>query len=167
MSGPDPARSYPPSVAAGGGAGAGAGDREAEDRPDRLPVAGAGTVAGHRLRAHFDADQHHADRQDRAAEDLQRRAPLRDPGVDLIQWARQVRRARRRPDGQRSGLAGDDGHDRFPLPVFFSGYPAAGDAATVVVAKVVAGAAPPTGSGAAPMMSVTCHRPAAIRNEIE
>ena len=53
------------------------------------------------------------------------------------------------------------------LPVFRSGYPAAGDAATVVVAKVVAGAAPPAGSGAAPVMSVTCHRPAAIRKEIE
>ena len=53
------------------------------------------------------------------------------------------------------------------LPVFFSGYPAAGDAAAVVVAKVVAGAAPPAGSGAAPLMSVTCHRPAAIRKEIE
>ena len=50
--------------------------------------------------------------------------------------------------------------------LFLCGYPAAGDAA-VVVAKVVAGAAPPAGSGAAPVMSVTCQRPAVIRNVIE
>ena len=55
---------------------------------------------------------------------------------------------------------------RVPFSVFFSGYPAA-DVAAAVVAKVVAGAAPPAGSGAAPVMSVTCHRPAVIRNEIE
>ena len=52
---------------------------------------------------------------------------------------------------------------RFPFLCSFSGYPAA----DVAAAKVVAGAAPPAGSGAAPVMSVTCHRPAVIRNKIE
>ena len=52
------------------------------------------------------------------------------------------------------------------FPSCFPSYPAAGDAAGVV-AKVVAGAAPPAGSGAAPVMSVTCQRPAVIRKEIE